>query len=179
MSDHLLDEIVASPDKLAGAMQVVFLADDIRKRLLANLRQQLLTSLPDHDVELTDNPWARYSGLSITYSEQSPYRFSLEFDNSQFNGLGIGISRKIKNDQVRGNEYEEVVDSFGAPSEKCPNDWWLWWRWASPTDSLLPVPKNWQTAAEPWVDIVNKSLAARIEKAFRRTQEVLTACGVG
>ena len=179
MSDYLLNEIAASADKVAGAMQVIFLADDIRKRLLADLRQQLLTRLPNHNIELTDAPWSRYSGFSISYSEQSPYRFSIEFDNTQFNGLRIGVSRKIKNDQARGNEYEAFVDSFGAASEKCPNEWWLWCRWASPADSLLPVPMNWQTSAEPWIDIVNGSLAERIEKAFRHTHDVLTTCGVG
>jgi hypothetical protein len=139
MSDHLLEEIVASHDKLAGAMQVIFLADDIRKRLLASLRQQLLARLPKHNVELTDAPSAQ-SGFSISYSEQSPYQFELKFEYTQFRGLYIGILRKDKNDQARGNEYEALVDSIGAGNQ---NKWLLWWRWVSPMDSLLPVSEDW------------------------------------
>lgn len=176
MSDHILNEIAASADNVAGAMQVISLADALQKRLLGDLRQQLLTRLRNHDVELVDDPWTRYSGFTISYSETSPYKFGFEFQNTQFNGLVIGISRKIENDQARGNEYESLVSAFGGASQ---SEWWLWWRSASPTDSLLPVPRDWQASTQPWVDIPNQSLAARIEEAFTRTHSVLTACGVG
>ena len=173
MSDHLLDEIAGSANKVSGAMQVIFLADAIRRRLLSDLRQQLLTKLPNHYVEISDDPWARYSGCTIDYSEQSPYQFGLEFQNTQFNGLIVGIKRKTENSPARGNEYESLVSSFGAASQ---SDWWLWWRSASPTDSLLPVSRDWQTSKEPWIEIANGTLPSKIAEAFTRTHLVLRRC---
>jgi hypothetical protein len=140
MSDHLLDEIAGSAEKASAAMQVILLADPLRKRLLSDFRQQLLAKLPGRDIELSDDPWAKYSGLTISYSEECPYQFSMEFQNTQFNGLVIGIARKSENSPVRANEFESLVRDFGTASQ---NVWWLWWRWASPTDSLLPVPRDW------------------------------------
>jgi len=146
------------------------------RSLLSDLRQQLLTELPGHEIQLIDNPWARYSGLKIVYSEQSPYRFGLQFEYTHFNGLIVGISRKVEKSPVHGNEYESLVSSFGSASH---SDWWLWWRDISPADSLLPVARDWQVSREPWIEIANGRLAPKIVEAFTRTHAVLSACGVG
>jgi PD-(D/E)XK nuclease superfamily len=176
MSDHLLDEIVGSADRVSAAMQIILLADTIRRRLLSDLGQQVCRKLPGRDVKVVDNPWERYSGLTIEFSQQSPYGFGMEFQNTQFNGLIMGIYRKVEKSQPRASEYDCLVNSFGNASQ---NDWWLWYRWASPTDSLLSVPQNWNSTTEPWIDIAKGQLASRIADAFARTHTVLNECAVG
>jgi hypothetical protein len=176
MSDHLLDEIATSADKVSGAMQIIFMADSIRRRLLSDLRQQLLNKLPERDIELADDPWKRYSGFKIALSEESQYQFSIEFQGTQFNDLIVGIIRKKENSPVQGNEYESLVGSLGAASQ---STWWLWWRYVSPTDSLLPVARNWQGSTEPWIDISNGKLASKVAEAFTRACNVLNASGGG
>jgi len=146
------------------------------RSLLSNLRQQLLTRLSGHEIKLIDNPWEKYAGFWIDYSEQSPYQFALVFANTQFNALCGGVFRKVVKSQVHGNEYEALVSSFGDGSQL---DWWLWWRMASPSDSILPIARDWQVSPEPWVEIANGRLAPKIVEAFTRTHAVLIACGVG
>jgi hypothetical protein len=46
MSDHLLDEIAGSAEKVSSAMQVIMLAEPIRKRLLSTLQQQVMLRSP-------------------------------------------------------------------------------------------------------------------------------------
>ncbi len=41
MSDHLIDQIVGSAENVSAAIQVILLAESIRKRLLSDLRQQV------------------------------------------------------------------------------------------------------------------------------------------
>jgi len=144
--------------------------------LLSDLRQQLLTKLPGHEIELIDNPRARHSGFHIAYSKQSPYQFGLEFQYTHFNGLIVGIRRKVEKIPVHGNEYKSLVGSFGDASR---SDWWLWWRYTSPSDSILPITRDWQASQEPWTEIENGRLTMKIVEAFTRTHAVLTACGVG
>jgi len=144
--------------------------------LLADLRQQLLTKLPGREITLIDNPWVRCSGFKIDYSEQSPYLFGLEFGSAHFNNLYGGIIRKVQNSPLHGNEYEALASSFGDGSQ---NDLWLWCRHTSPSDSLLPITRDWQESQEPWTEIENGSLTVKIVEAFTRTHAVLTACGVG
>jgi hypothetical protein len=84
MSDHLLDEIAGSAEKVSSAMQVIMLAEPIRKRLLSTLQQQVIAAIPGFSVEVSDNPWERYAaGLTIIFSDRSPYEFRLEFQNTQ------------------------------------------------------------------------------------------------
>jgi len=144
--------------------------------LLSDLRQQLLAKLPGHEITLIDNPWVRYSGIKIDYSEQSPYLFGLEFESPNFNRLYGGIIRKVEKSPVHGNEYESLVSSFGDASQ---NDLWLWWRHTSPSDSLLPIARDWQASQEPWAEIKTGKMTLKIVEAFMRTHAVLTACGVG
>ena len=146
------------------------------RSLLSDLRQQLLTKLPGHEIKLIDNPWEKYAGVWIDYSEQSPYQFALVFADTQFNCLCGGVFRKVEKSQVHGNEYEALVSSLGDGSQF---DWWLWWRLASPSDSILPIARDWQVSREPWIEIANGTLARKIVEAFTRTHTVLAACGVG
>jgi hypothetical protein len=125
---------------------------------------------------LIDSPWEKHSGISIDFSDKSPYRFGLEFQNGQFNGLVTGVVRKAKEQALHPAEHETLVRSFGPGTE---NESWLWFRYASSRDSLLPVQINWRDANEPWIDIANGSLATRIAEAFAKTHQVLKECGVG
>jgi hypothetical protein len=176
MRDHLLDEITKSEDKVSGAMQVIFMADAIWTRLFSDLRQQLITSLPNHNVEIYGKLPEKWSGCTIEYSNNSPYQFNLQFEFAQFNGLVAGVHRKIKGSPPRGNEYDSMNTRFGTARQ---NPVWLWWRYVSPTDSLLPVPRDWHGSTEPWIEIANRGLASKIAKAFRETYAVLSDCGVG
>jgi hypothetical protein len=175
MSDHLLDEVSGSAQNVSAAMQVILLADPLRKKLLSDLKQQLTNKLPTARLELNDNPWARFSGLKMVCSDQSPYEFCMEFQNMQYNGLFIGVSRK-RGSPERGNEFSSLVREIVAATQ---NPDWLWGRNASPTDSFLPVALHWNQAAEPWIDIANGRLACQIVEAFTRVHSVLKECGVG
>lgn len=176
MSDHLVDEIAGSAEKVSAAMQVAFLIDSLRKKLLLHLRQQLVDNLPGRTIELHDDPWQKFSGVTISFSEASPYSFGLELQNSQFNRLVVGLYRKVSKSPERGNEYDLVVGSLGAASK---NDYWLWQREASTTDSLLPVERDWGISAEPWIEIADGTLSTKIAEAFTRAESVLSECGVG
>ena len=178
MSDHIVEEIAGSAEKVSAAMQVISLADSIRQRLLSDLGQQLRAKCPHHNIVVSDNPWARYSGLTIAFSAQCPYLFGMEFQNAQFNGLAIGLQRNVEKSPARADEYAALVRTFGAASQ---NDWWLWCRSASSTDSLLAVPQHWSSGgtADPWIDIPNGKLASKIVEAFERAHNVLNECGVG
>ena len=50
----------------------------------------------------------------------------MEFQNTQFNGLGIGVSRNVEKSPVLAKSItESLVNSFGVATQ---TDWWLWWR---------------------------------------------------
>lgn len=176
MSGHLIDEITGSAEKTSAAMKVIALSDSIRKRLLMDLRQQVASLIPDRDVKVSAEPWARYSGIDIGFSEKSPYRFGMEFQNTQWNGLIVGIKRKQENSSVVANEDLSLSRALGDASQ---SRWWLWYRNASTEDSFLPVARNWSEAAEPWPEIANGNLASRLVNAFGRAHQVLEECGVG
>jgi hypothetical protein len=177
MSDHLVDEIVGSAERVSAAMQVIALSDTIRQRLLSSLKEQLTKKLPGRLIELNDDPWARYSGLTITATVESSCQFVMEFQGTQFNDLVIGVSPRSKKNLAQVGEYEALhkalVDNFGTASQ---NDNWIWYRSASAADPLLPVVRHWSTATEPWVDIVTGELASSIADAFGRVHSVLSEC---
>lgn len=176
MHDHIIDEIIRSPEHVVSAMQVMMLENDIKTRLLFNLREQLLVTLTNRNVSLNVTSEEKYSGYSISYSDQSPYEFYLQFQMTQFNGLVFGVGRKTINDSVRGNEYDALVGKFGAASR---GPGWLWERYVSPNDLLLATSRDWHGSTEPWTEIANGALATKIAKAFADTHAVLSACGVG
>jgi hypothetical protein len=171
MSDHLVDEIVGSAERVSAAMQVIALTDTIRQRLFSDLKEQLAKKLPNRLIELSDDPWARYSGLTITSAADSRCQFAMEFQGTQFNDLVIGVPSHSMKSSVQAGKHEVLVNNFGAGSQ---NDTWLWWRWASPADPLLPVARHWSTATEPWVNITTGELATRIADAFDRVLSVLS-----
>ncbi len=173
MSDHLLEAVTGSSDNVSAAMQVILLRDSILKKLLSTLGAQLAGALGRTPV-LTDDAWARFSALEIAFSDRSQYKFSLEFQNTQYNGLIFGVRRPEQDNNIVGGEYRALVDKFGAGTQ---NQYWLWYRRASPTDPFLPLSPNWGMAAEPWIAIANGTLAPMIAKAFTGVREVLDQCG--
>lgn len=180
MSDHLLEEITGSAENVEAAMLVFQMADPLRKRLLSDLQKQLEDKLPGQKVQVIDNPWAKYSGITIGFSDESPYSFKLRFQNQQFNGLDFGISRNVERSAEHTNEYDVAVRSLGpAPPS---NDTWLWSRAASRADPLFPVQRDWgwgPTIADPWVEICNGELTKKIIGVFTRAHDALKECGVG
>ena len=176
MSDHLIDEISGSADNVSAAMQIILLAESIRKKLLYDLRQQIVSKAFCEIVELKDNPWQRWSGLTIRFSQESPYAFCMEFQNTQYNGLFIGVPRREKDSPEIANEYGMLVKNIGHAPQ---NPYWLWGRYASMTDPMLPVARDWAASVDPWIDIANGKLACRIVEAFTRIHAALDECGVG
>lgn len=169
----LLSDAVQSEAKIRLAMKIIQSADALKERLIAKLCKQLVDKLPGHKIKREGNQWRKHFSINISYSEQCPYLFCLRFEYIQFNGLAVGVSFKTENYQARGNEYKAFVDSFGDPSDNCPDKYWLWRRYVDPKDELLSVERNWGSSEQPWVEIVKGELAAKIAKAFERTHEVL------
>jgi PD-(D/E)XK nuclease superfamily len=175
MKNHLLDEIIALPERVAATMQTALLADSLRQKLLELLGRQVTEQLPGHRVEVSANVWERYSGLRIGFSDDSDYVFSLEFQNSQFNGLVYGIQRRREHSPVQNKEDKAVQNEIGSGKS---NSWWLWYREARSDDGILPVLASWGTEAAPWADISSGQLARRIVGVFQRMQTALSRASV-
>lgn len=171
MSDHIIDGITESPVNVAAAVRVIILGDAVRKRLFEMLRQQLHINLQDHTVEIQNDQWRSYLSLSISYPENFPYKFRLEFQNTQFNGLIFGLHRNEENNPQNDDEIFRIIDKQIGPGKR--NEWWLWYRKASLADTLLPVSPNWQPDPQPWIDIATGSLAERIQVVFKLIGQVL------
>jgi hypothetical protein len=174
MDDHLLDEITSSADRVSAAMQVVIMGEKIKQKLLSSLRDDIASILSGHTIDIKFNPNERFSGIKISYSNNCPYNFELEFQNTQFNVLYFGVSRLAEHNPLPGNEYNSLVAKFGRATQ---NASWLWVRPASPTDSLLQLQRDWQISPEPWIEIANRTLARKIVNAFTETLQVLKSCG--
>ncbi len=178
MSDHIINEIVGSADNVSSAMIVIFLADSLRQRLFQKLGNRVQALLPAHKVDVCDAPRPNYLGLTIQF--RAPYKFALEFQGTQYNGLIIGIFGNGAGNQVDANVRQALVHQFGQADQNAnQSNEWLWWRYASPTDPLLSVSRDWSQAPEPWTEIANGELAGRITRAFQRVHAVLQGCGVG
>ncbi|MCF3948749.1 hypothetical protein AiwAL_12205 [Acidiphilium sp. AL] len=156
---------------VAAAVRVIILGDAVRKRLFEMLRQQLHINLRDHTVEIQNDQWHNYLSLSISYPENFPYKFSLEFQNTQFNGLIFGLHRNEENNPQNDDEIFSIIDKQIGPGKR--SEWWLWYRKASLADTLLPVSPNWQPDPQPWIDIATGSLAERIQVVFKLIGQVL------
>ncbi|MEE3503717.1 PD-(D/E)XK nuclease family protein [Acidiphilium acidophilum] len=176
MDDHILDEIMSKPDRVSASMQIIGMAENIKKRLLFKLCDDIARLLPEKNVKIMfKQDKEETTAITMEYSEMCRFNFELEFQNTNFKALSMGVARKEKgaNNSV---EYKALSHVFGYANQ---NEAWLWVRNASTNDPLLPVERDWQISSQSWIEIADSRLAEKVVKAFKETHRVLNECGVG
>lgn len=181
---EIIDGIVASSKKTARAVKAILLADRIKQQLFENLCEQLRKRLRD-EYEVGTAPYKSLNEtnfhLFISYStpaKRSQFQFRLQFATSQFRDCFVGIY-KPKDVQIGKEQFEAFVRAFGCqPDPNCPEEDWLWWQWTS-LYPRLGVENNWMQKEVNWIAIADKTLAEKIEKEFKKSQDALKTCGLG
>jgi hypothetical protein len=177
MQDHLVSEVTHSADTVLPAMQIIAASDAIRERLLSVLHEQLEAKLVDIGWKLENwimKTWERFSGFSITFAPQCPFSFSVEFEYTQYNGLIFGIGGK--KDRTDNEAVAlAITNDMGSGSS---NPDWLWYRYSSPQDQVLPIDANWQSSPTTWVAIADGTMATEMVAAASRFRATLKNCGL-
>ena len=144
--DHLVSEVTRSAETVLPAMQIIAANDAIRTSLISALREQLeskVAALGWSIKEWKMPIWERYAGFDVAFTEECPFEFRMEFQNTNYNNLIFGIG-KNKN----RNDNEDI--SLAITAQMGPgtsNSEWLWYRYVSPQDQVFR--NRWQLANQP------------------------------
>lgn len=178
LQDHVVQEILRSPESVSAAMEVITATDVIRTKLLAIFKDQLEAAIAKQEGwRLTGwnmRTYNRHSGFSISFSESSRYSFGFEFDYTQYNGLVYGVVAK---EETRDHgDIPQSIEAQVGPGGGAPTPWWPWYRYTSSQGSHLAVEQNWHQAVAPWVAIADGTLVGTVIKAAEHVRDVMARC---
>lgn len=177
MQDQLVDEVTGSPAMVAAAMQVIFAAANIQKKLVSTLQAQIAEQVERFQWTIEGKiSNERYAYLKLNFSLQCKYLFSVGFEQPKYKDFGYGLTFKDKNrpDSV---EAQAALASAIGHGRRDLKGGWAWWR-ASPHDDILPVELNWTLEAAPWIAVADGELAKRIVGAAHRVRDALDGHGL-
>lgn len=169
-TNELIASATKSASSVAAAMKIAVAADDIRRRLLQNLADDIDARCKSQEAPY--NSWSttkddeifRYNPNHIILKINKKYQIVFGFDSkSSFSYPYMGV-------YAPGLNKEDVVDIKArldrsiAPSNAHYTSfpWVLWLQENSP---LLSAQSDWRKAATPWVEIVDGQMAERVLSA--------------
>ncbi|EJB02291.1 hypothetical protein Rleg9DRAFT_7324 [Rhizobium leguminosarum bv. trifolii WSM597] len=159
--EQIVEVMIATPSSIRASMLVANASARLRDRLIAELATQL-TKLAIERGWKTDAQLhgRKASYVSIDFDQTLPFLFCFQFERSQFADLAYGI---CKRSAFSGGGYaeRELLDQKLGASDGTMSDaeMWPWWRWASPQDTVCPLPRHWERNPEIWSEIQDGSVA--------------------
>jgi hypothetical protein len=179
MRDAVVDEVTKSGEAVDAAMQIVFAAEDIRRRLFARLRDDIATQTEAErweEIDLSDNDTnGRDFSLWIIFSYNCRYHFCLAFRKPRCAELIYGLHQDDPS-QNPGPAIEILKKELGEGESN--NPYWIWYRDADSTELSPTAERNWGSSATPWKEIADGSMARRIVQAARKFAGALRATGL-
>lgn len=161
--DMMMEYILSDPKNLKIALAVSQTQDDVKEKLLKDLKGMLERNCPAQlEWDIDNFRGAKYQSFSFKKDTWSNYKITFEFDGAQGRGFGYGVS-KDKEEQLN---IIGIADRLGVG--QC-SSWWPWYR-----DFEAPY-YDWSVSNEPWVDILKGGgmLKATILDQVKRIAEVL------
>jgi PD-(D/E)XK nuclease superfamily len=139
-------------------------------------RLDILISSGKFHLAIENKPWAwkmpiweRYAGFDVTYTDEFPFKFRMEFQSSNYNRLIFG-AYKNENSADDENIALSITNKMGPGTS---NSDWIWYRYVSVQDQVFRIEGNWQTSPEMWVDIADETMAAKIFTVANRFRTAL------
>jgi hypothetical protein len=182
MSDRrpIVDAATGSPKDVGAAMEVIFAARDIRRRLLTSLadqvRQACAASHPEWRVtsNIEDSKWP---ALLIDYPDVARHQFGLVFETptGRLNACYWGLRSKSEDavaDVILHAKIAQALSGGAAPTKR-----WPWSKWAD-ARSEIGAEVDWETSSRPWTMIASGELAQRVVEAGERLHLALAAGGL-
>lgn len=173
MDEHVINIATDSPKSVKTTMELIVLQDAIRKNLVKRLIEQIerLVSNKGWKIHVNGEPQDKEFSIQIIYSAQLP-KFGVEFQRGGYFGLIYGLVRLYENVPPLGTLRNELLAALGKDGKESP--WWMWYQNAEARNAMCPVESNWSRSVDPWVKIVDGSLAAALVKSAEQIYEVIT-----
>ncbi|MBC9176161.1 PDDEXK-like family protein [Pseudoroseomonas ludipueritiae] len=174
--DSILEEMTRSAGSITASLSVGRAVETMKERLLDKL-------VSDLDALITGRGWQaarrsykqqiRWSSIQIRYSSDAALAFEIEFCNDERSSLDFGIRAPNANAALTA-EIREALRSFGRGNQ---NHVWPWYQ-SLKNNTVLPLPHDWHSSEEPWIEIAQGRMAEPIVKAAERFHDELTKGGV-
>ena len=172
-NDALTNEIIAKPELVQSAMEIIMATDQLRSTLMRKLKTGIEREAPDHwKIVWSIDPWHRWSGFNIDFNAELPVVFRLEFGLTGYNDLCYGIYKREKSLLVSNDIREKALKCIGLGNGS-NNELWPWWRQCASNDELLSLEKDWGKYAQPWAAIAEGALASLIVNAARQLEKAI------
>lgn len=181
--------ILKSKENLGAAFDVYKSMDEIKKKLLNKLKNDLESEMEflgfhllwDEDL---DHNWKRFIGFGVKFHKEQNIYLQFQFEYSGLNGFFWGIAKESKliqsNHHVWGEIHDLMSNQFG--NDKKSEDWWPWY--SATTNNGLDIDiHDWSKNELPWAMILDNSdnrlakkiskLACRVHKTFEGNERLL------
>lgn len=175
--DSILSEMTRSTDSIAAALSV--------GRAVAAMKERLLDQLvSDLNARTIGRGWKakrrsyeqqiQWSAIQIRYCDELATTFEIEFCNNDRSSLDFGI-RAPGADAALATKIREALTPFGRGKQ---NHIWPWYQPLSKDSAVLPLPRDWHSSEEPWIEIAQGRMAELIVKAAERFHDELMKSGI-
>jgi hypothetical protein len=175
--DSILSEMTRSTESIAAALSVGRAVAAMKKGLLDKLILDLNARIADRGWQAALRPFKQqiqWSSIQIRFCSSLELPFEIEFSNNDRSSLIFGI-RAPHADAALTIRIQEALRPFGRGSQ---SETWPWYQPLSMSSTVLPLPHNWHSSDEPWIEIVQGRLAEPIVKAAELFHEELTKSGI-
>jgi hypothetical protein len=139
----------------------------LKKILLEDLSDQIeklyLTNGVNVIIDNSANVNKKWSSIRIFFSETSKYAFGIDCSAQGFNGVAYGIVLRNQSDDSSPELAKWTNSNLLGDHRNSPS--WPWYRCAKLDDNILPMSTNWDKDPQPWTEIAERVLAAKIVEA--------------
>ena len=164
--DQICSSVMASKENLQMALKIARNINEIKCRLLEQLRIQLseLIRTKGWNLNWSDMEFGeRDSFFRINFFEDPKYYLYFGFDGRECQDFFYGIGKTEESDDALDRVFDCLKSKFNRGDRDSWNVWWM----------SIDVPSKyqyWKSNDEPWIEILdNMKLATEI---FERANEV-------
>ena len=181
-----IEALLKDKANLESAVAIASAWPDVRKRMLTSLKGQLVELWKEEQQDSADGKLLGFEETMIKGSAECWFGFtrtsgqvfllSFAFERSGLRGLYWGVSTLEgnipKEHQAASSRIAELMrGEFGFDGQT--NQWWAWWAYAD-RDPITEEFKDWQSSAEPWVQIQSGELARKIVQIVNLAYQTLS-----
>lgn len=180
-ADELKSLILEKSEYMDAALRVSASIHTLKAELLTELKSRLEEALADGMTLVWDEEKLKrgrtYAGFGVKFNSAHKLHLRFEFGEPGLNSLEWGLCRNDSSIQLEPGKvdilHSAMQAKFGAGT-KGPN--WPWYPGQGPQDTRLRADeRNWQTSAEPWLRIRDKSENGFVARIMVLAEEVKAA----
>ena len=176
-ANALVDEMLASPERLSAAAAVANGWPLLQNVLLERLHQHLEEARPSGWLIEGRLNRGKHSRIEIYRQDTPAVAFALGFDGQNLCDLAYGlVSREPNQGDADAIKSRVAKSRFGLGASSAISGRWLWWRYPSGLDPDLPIDSDWLNKASPWLAIQDGTL---VDHIFKTAHELFQACDAG